>query len=56
MDCSALVGAEFQRTQVAPEADVCTFTQIAGHEDVGIEGRRLFRPPRRATCWQGSAK
>ena len=33
-DCFVEAGAELQRTQVAPEADAFTFSEIAGHEGV----------------------
>ena len=35
-DCFVEVGAELQRTQVAPEADAFTFAQIAGHTGVTV--------------------
>ena len=34
LDCFVAAGSELQRTQVAPEADAFTFSEIAGHEGV----------------------
>ena len=34
LDCFVAAGSELQRTQVAPEADAFTFSQIAGHSGV----------------------
>lgn len=34
LDCFVEAGSELQRTQVAPEADAFTFSEIAGHEGV----------------------
>lgn len=34
LDCFVQAGAELQRTQVAPEADAFTFSEIAGHAGV----------------------
>lgn len=34
LDCFVAAGFELQRTQVAPEADAFTFSEIAGHEGV----------------------
>lgn len=34
LDCFVATGSELQRTQVAPEADAFTFSEIAGHEGV----------------------
>ncbi len=36
-DCFVEAGAELQRTQVAPEADAFTYSQIAGHAGVTTE-------------------
>lgn len=41
-DCFVEAGAELQRTQVAPEADAFTFTQIAGHTGVTVTPEELF--------------
>ena len=40
-DCFVEVGAELQRTQVAPEADAFTFAQIAGHTGVTVASEDL---------------
>lgn len=46
LDCFVAAGSELQRTQVAPEAEAFTFSEIAGHESVtpprrrGLLGRR----------------
>ena len=37
LDCFVAAGSELQRTQVAPEADAFTFSEIAGHEGVTPE-------------------
>ena len=37
LDCFVAAGSELQRTQVAPEADAFTFSQIAGHSGVRCE-------------------
>ena len=37
LDCFVAAGSELQRTQVAPEADAFTFSQIAGHSGVKCE-------------------
>lgn len=37
LDCFVAAGAELQRTQVAPEADAFTFSQIAGHTGVTVD-------------------
>ncbi|MFU0811932.1 MAG: Major capsid protein [Atopobium sp.] len=37
LDCFVAAGAELQRTQVAPEADAYTFSQIASHKGVTID-------------------
>jgi hypothetical protein len=37
LDCFVAAGAELQRTQVAPEADAYTFSQIASHKGVAID-------------------
>ena len=34
LDCFVAAGSELQRTQVAPEADAFTFSEIAGHDGV----------------------
>ena len=34
LDCFVAAGSELQRTQVAPEADAFTFSEIAGHAGV----------------------
>lgn len=34
LGCFVAAGSELQRTQVAPEADAFTFSEIAGHEGV----------------------
>lgn len=34
LDCFVAAGSELQRTQVSPEADAFTFSEIAGHEGV----------------------
>lgn len=34
LDCFVAAGSELQRTQVAPEADAFTFSEIARHEGV----------------------
>lgn len=34
LDCFVEAGSELQRTQVAPETDAFTFSEIAGHEGV----------------------
>ena len=34
LDCFVATGSELKRTQVAPEADAFTFSEIAGHEGV----------------------
>ena len=34
LDCFVAAGSELQRTQVAPEADAFTFSEIAGHEGI----------------------
>lgn len=34
LDCFVAAGSELQRTQVAPEADAFTFSEITGHEGV----------------------
>ena len=34
LDCFVAAGSELQRTQVAPEADAFTFSEVAGHEGV----------------------
>lgn len=34
LDCFVTAGSKLQRTQVAPEADAFTFSEIAGHEGV----------------------
>ncbi len=36
-DCFVAAGAELQRTQVAPEADAYTFSEIASHEGVEVD-------------------
>ena len=41
MDCFVQAGAELERTQVAPEADAYTFSQIAGHAGVSVEAADL---------------
>lgn len=41
LDCFVEAGSELQRTQVAPEADAYTFSQIAGHDGVDVEGEDL---------------
>ena len=40
-DCFVEVGAELMRTQVAPEADAFTFSQIASHTGVTVETENL---------------
>lgn len=40
-DCFVEAGAELMRTQVAPEADVFTFAQIAGHTGVTVKDEDL---------------
>lgn len=37
LDCFVAAGAELQRTQVAPEGDAFTFSEIAGHAGVAKE-------------------
>lgn len=37
LDCFVAAGAELQRTQVAPEGDAFTFSEIAGHKGVTKE-------------------
>lgn len=34
LDCFVAAGSELQRTQVAPEADAFTFSEIAGHDGI----------------------
>ena len=41
LDCFVTAGAELQRTQVAPEADAFTFSEIAGQEGVTVESEDL---------------
>ena len=41
LDCFVTAGAELQRTQVAPEADAFTFSQIAGHDGVTVTSEDL---------------
>ncbi|MCI6682012.1 MAG: hypothetical protein MR472_06225 [Parafannyhessea umbonata] len=36
LDCFVQVGAELQRTQVAPKADASTYAQIAGYDGVTV--------------------
>jgi hypothetical protein len=43
MDCFVEAGAELQRTQVAPEADAYTFSQIASHERVTVTDADLSK-------------
>ncbi|MBP3886002.1 MAG: hypothetical protein J6D54_13835 [Olsenella sp.] len=41
LDCFVAAGAELQRTQVAPEADAFTFSEIASHEGVTVSSDDL---------------
>ena len=41
LDCFVEAGAELQRTQVAPEGDAYTFSQIASTEGVTVKGEDL---------------
>ena len=41
LDCFVEAGAELQRTQVAPEGDAYTFSQIASAEGVTVKGEDL---------------
>ena len=41
LDCFVEAGSELQRTQVAPEADAFTFSEIAGHEGVATASADL---------------
>ena len=41
LDAFVTAGAELQRTQVAPEADAYTFSEIAGHEGVTVADEDL---------------
>lgn len=41
LDCFVAAGAELQRTQVAPEADAFTFSQIASHDGVAVDEEDL---------------
>ena len=41
LDCFVSAGSELQRTQVAPEADAFTFSQIAGHAGVTVEAEDM---------------
>jgi hypothetical protein len=41
LDCFVEAGSELQRTQVAPEADAFTFSQIASHEGVTVKTEDL---------------
>lgn len=49
LDCFVAAGSELQRTQVAPEADAFTFSEIAGHEGVAPPPRTSRTKKRR---WQ----
>lgn len=42
LDCFVQAGAELQSTQVAPEADAFTYSQIAGHDGVTVDEADLF--------------
>ena len=41
LDCFVQAGAELERTQVAPEADVFTYATIASHKGVAVEAADL---------------
>ena len=41
LDCFVEAGAELQRTQVAPESDAYTFSQVASIEGVTVKGEDL---------------
>ncbi len=41
LDCFVAAGAELQRTQVAPEGDAFTFSEIAGHDGVTVTSEDL---------------
>lgn len=43
MNCFVEAGAELQRTQMAPEADAYTFSQIASHEGVAVTDADLSK-------------
>ena len=55
LDCFVAAGSELQRTQVAPEADAFTFSEIAGHAGVTPRGRRTSPTPTPRTCWRACA-
>lgn len=55
LDCFVAAGSELQRTQVAPEADAFTFSEIAGHEGVAPETENLSAHRRRALHYPSSS-